>query len=721
MSYRCSCSLLVVLGTVLAEGGLAYGDYGLYFGGAEGAVEVSGLEKGLGAKGFTVECRVKLMSRVVRPVSLVSRWSNDKTAADKGNFSLGLRIGGGIVFQVRDSEGMGRMVTGRGKFMVGTWHHLAATWDGETARLYLDGVMVLSKKLEKFERLGETKLPLRVGPTDRGRPGGAMVLDGFVADVAFWSLVREGDSIKSGLGQPLDGRGRGLEVLATLRGEKSEVNLEVKGGVAKLLGGVKKVGWTVTPMWYEKDKHRPFVHVFDYDLSKVTGEASGSGSINNATRMIIVMNPAKKQAGVVWQHKDTRRVYVTWVGSRLEGDKTYRLEAMGNSRIVGATTDAKGNIYYMMVERVTKKRPETQAMKANMRSSTAEGKTIGKRAVNVAKKNGFNMFVYSGRWKSSLVYSKGMLCLILTRTMHKSSDGLNHQGAIAVTFSARSLKVLKNYGQTSGHSMGNILTLNTRGEFMAVDLGDNYPRGVHLHKISKAGLKSRVVFTFKTRHGTKPTNSKQVYKEISKGKTKFYKWSNDNEVYSELGGVLEGRKSYSVIFSADRSLEGKVLDNSRAFPGNKDPRDLVFMRIVKNFDRVKDTDNVMSDQLIAGRIKRSEVETGGFYDFRGKWKAQRLTGALWLTNYGKGERARRPQVATLKNRNILILWEKTTSGGSSLQAIEVKESGTVVKGPIDLGRSVRLNRQDLVMRVGSRLYFLGREGKRTKLLFVNDG
>ena len=45
------------------------------------------------------------------------------------------------------------------------------------------------------------------------------------------------------------------------------------------------------------------------------------------------------------------------------------------------------------------------------------------------------------------------------------------------------------------------------------------------------------------------------------GKT-FYKWSNDNGTYTELGGVVEGRASYSVFFSTDRSPEGGVAPSS---------------------------------------------------------------------------------------------------------------------------------------------------------------
>jgi hypothetical protein len=64
--------------------------------------------------------------------------------------------------------------------------------------------------------------------------------------------------------------------------------------------------------------------------------------------------------------------------------------------------------------------------------------------------------------------------------MTQGSDGLNHQGAFAAVFDAKTLKIIKSYGQTSGHSFSNSLIANKRdGGFIGMDLGDNYPRGIH--------------------------------------------------------------------------------------------------------------------------------------------------------------------------------------------------------------------------------------------------
>lgn len=64
----------------------------------------------------------------------------------------------------------------------------------------------------------------------------------------------------------------------------------------------------------------------------------------------------------------------------------------------------------------------------------------------------------------------------------------------------------------AGHSFANSLVLSPSGGFLAMDLGDNYPRGVHLHRFPFApgdddeSRQGRVVYEFKTAHGKSPTS-----------------------------------------------------------------------------------------------------------------------------------------------------------------------------------------------------------------------
>jgi hypothetical protein len=704
---------LAALVLLFGASAVARAEYTLYFGGSGGSVELEKVPLPADSDAFTVECRFKLTGKLARPVALISRWSSELKAEDKGAFSLELKALNVISVSLRNDKGSLSSVVARGTFAMGKWHHLAAAWDGTSVSIYLDGVQIKSQKFADFGKLNKTALPLRIGPPNEAKNRKPVAFDGFITDVAVWSQARDAESVKQSLAKPLSGSEEGLAAHVPLRYEASSLKIKTSVGEATLVGSLKS-GWTTTPTWHEDEPNRPYVHLFDYDLS--AADDTAAGSMDGAFRQILVSNAAKKQAGVLWQNKTSGKIYVTWVEPDLSSHKTVALEAMDNGTLAAGATDSKGNIYYLVISKGS-----GEGLKANMRSASPDGKSLKKSPMDLSKR-GFNVHRFSGRWGSSLQYHKGVLGLILPRTMHKSADGLNHQGGIGVAIAAKTLTVIKNFGQLSGHSFGNVLTVNSRGEFVGLDLGDNYPRGVNMHKFTYGFRGSRVIYTFKTRHDTRARNGSKVYAAISKDGKTFYTSSNDNGVYTELGGVVEGRKSYSVVFATDRSLGGKVLDNSRAFRGHGDPRDLAMLRIVKEFNRVRSGGNEVSDALMAGKPKGATVEIGGFYNFGGGWSKQRVTGVIWLTQYKKDEVAHSPHLLRMRNGNILILWEKVASGRSSLHAMVVQESGKILTEAVDLGRGVRLNRNDPVIRIGDRLLLLGKNTSNgaSKLLFVND-
>lgn len=109
--------------------------------------------------------------------------------------------------------------------------------------------------------------------------------------------------------------------------------------------------------------------------------------------------------------------------------------------------------------------------------------------------NGLNVYSYfnsggSMAWDTV----SNTFALMISRTMLRGNDGLNHQGCIAVIMDAVTLDVIVNRGQTSGHSWNNFIDVDhsIASDFLAVDLGDNFPRGVHVHKISASSKTSKV-------------------------------------------------------------------------------------------------------------------------------------------------------------------------------------------------------------------------------------
>lgn len=98
-----------------------------------------------------------------------------------------------------------------------------------------------------------------------------------------------------------------------------------------------------------------------------------------------------------------------------------------------------------------------------------------------------------------------------------------------------------------------------------MDLGDNYPRGINLWELRGGSRlwRKKLVYSFKTKHGTRATSpagqSYPEYTEISTPQQRYYQWSNDNYVYTELAhpGLHEVADELLVFFAG----EAPPLDN----------------------------------------------------------------------------------------------------------------------------------------------------------------
>ena len=209
-----------------------------------------------------------------------------------------------------------------------------------------------------------------------------------------------------------------------------------------------------------------------------------------------------------------------------------------------------------------------------------------------------------------------------------------------------------------------------------------------MHRIKASSRSSQVIFTYKTRHGTRARNGSPVYEEISKDGKTFYRWSNDNATYTELGGLAEGKKSYSVIFSTDRSPEGRVLDSSRAFRNCPDPRDLAMLCVKKKFGGGRGS--IVPDSVMLGPIDPNSVEESGFYNFGGRWAEQRVTGVHWLTRYGPRESARSAHIIPLGKGRQRLVWEKHSPNAPvQLWTMVVDESAQILEKAQAIGSHTR--------------------------------
>ena len=700
--------------------GIASGQYALYFGAPGGDVRVEASEATPAFPKFTVECRIKTGAVVRQRVRLVSRWQEDPDADARGAFHLTLTSTNRVAFGVCNQDGKSGFVTGQGTWKDGKWHHLAGSWDGTKLAVYLDGKNIGAKELPGFGSIGASSLPLVFGPTSAGRKR-PPVFEGFLGDVRLYARDRSAVEIRGELeGAAEEPVGLLAHYPLLASSPVAEVpDLSGSGPSGQLASTLARMGWCCAATWNQRD--RVGVDLACIDLHAVPAE-QGAARPRAGDRKILVGHDKRSRPGVLWQDARSREIYITWVDPVDGVIESHLLEGVvggGAGILASGTTDPDGKVYYLVYQETPSGRGEDVALLATMFKADPAGEPILSNGMDNTRRK-FNVWSFGRRGHGNMRYSKGVLGMILPRTMYRSSDGLRHQAAIAVSISAKTLQVIRNLGTTSSHSKGNILGVDSKGDFLGVDLGDNYPRGVHLHKFSATNKGSAVVFTFKTAHGTKPRNGSPAYPEISRQGRQFYKWSNDNNTYSELGAVLENRKQFTVLFSTDQSLDGKVLDNGRAFRNCSDPRNLAMLRVVKRFQK-GGRGSVVSDSLMVRLPKGNEVEEGGFFNFGGRWSKQRVTGVTWLTQYQEDEGAHNPQAIETSDGGAVVLWEKTSPRGDGLQVLRLDKRGKP-SAAIDLGVSLRLNRQDRLLRLGDRIYLIGSEGRggEARLYFIRD-
>lgn len=428
-----------------------------------------------------------------------------------------------------------------------------------------------------------------------------------------------------------------------------------------------------------------------------TGYTSGPGQWENqygVNRQFYIMSKPLGELGIVWQDKANKVIRVTWIGTN---SRTIKTLSNTRSEVLAAVThDASGNLYYLTIQDGNGA-PST-SRKVTLYKATSGGTALASIILDGSAAS-LDMLEF---FKSAcLRYANGTLGLLLGRQMHNG-----HQGGIAVVFDASTLKILKHHGQTSSHSFGNLLTVNSQNEFVGIDLGDNYPRGINLHRFTKTARQSTIVYTFKTQHATTATRSGGPtfprYDEISTASKSYYKWSNDNNTYTELGGISEHSSGYSIVFAGEPDAQKKAINNTRVGSIVNDARNIGLVKVIRSFPNTGG--NTVRDASI---LTPGPVEAGGFYTFGGDWSGQRNKGVVWLTTYtnSAAANASRVKAVSIGENRILVLWESwTPTSYINTHAMIVDSLGNLVKRSITLGAHVRLSRTDDPFVIGKSVY-----------------
>lgn len=339
---------------------------------------------------------------------------------------------------------------------------------------------------------------------------------------------------------------------------------------------------------------------------------------------------------------------------------------------------------------------------ASVVRASATGELLAKADLGFAE----NQFDFQSleRTTSSLAFAEQGVCLLTSRTLQNG-----HQSSFSAVFAPSSLEIIKNHGQNCSHSFAN-RTILDGGYFITADLGDNYPRGIILHKIARQEKKGRVVYTYKTKHGDRdePRRNGPDGQPL-----RAHQWSNDNATYTELGDLVSTNRGYLVVFASEKSVV-----NDLAKSHHNESRNLGLVLVRKNFEQINQSEAVVPEDLIL--TKGEDTPPFGFYNYGGRYTRQQNRGVVWLTNFSdKSENVVHPRVAKISSDRFLIIWEKWSSSkflGS--YALAVNELGEPQCEPVKLGSNVRIPDGASLNVVGSQILWVERlAGKAVVYVF----
>lgn len=120
--------------------------------------------------------------------SMVNKYYSDTLTSDV--FSLVVRTGNAMTFETTGEVGVTSFLSAPTAVVVGAWHHVAATWDGTTKRLYLDGAQVASIA----QAVLDSSAPIGVG-ADLDYAQNIHPWNGALDELQFYGRALTGDEI----------------------------------------------------------------------------------------------------------------------------------------------------------------------------------------------------------------------------------------------------------------------------------------------------------------------------------------------------------------------------------------------------------------------------------------------------------------------------------------------------------------------------------------------
>lgn len=185
------------------------------------------------------------------------------------------------------------------------------------------------------------------------------------------------------------------------------------------------------------------------------------------------------------------------------------LEVPEGHVLAAATKGESGEIFYFTIQE-DEGEDKRSTVDAFLYKADYAGNVIKKKQVDTTKQTGIN--IYGMHTSCLLAYNniidEPRLSIHMARTMTQVFDGLNHQGGHFGLYYPDTLEEDKiGSWETASHSMGDSLMISSSGNYIGMEIGDNYPRGIlFFYTDGKGSRKKNTIYQVKTHHGETAEN-----------------------------------------------------------------------------------------------------------------------------------------------------------------------------------------------------------------------
>jgi len=137
----------------------------------------------------------------------ISSFIRKNTSAEKENFLLRSRTIDGNALPEMTPGGHIAMLRASYAFVPGKWYHLAATYDGKAAAIFVNGIAVERQRCAGSMKIDDSELVIGAGDPEFSS---GEFFQGDIDEVRLWNLARSQKQIRETINAPLTGKEEGL-------------------------------------------------------------------------------------------------------------------------------------------------------------------------------------------------------------------------------------------------------------------------------------------------------------------------------------------------------------------------------------------------------------------------------------------------------------------------------------------------------------------------------